>query len=59
MAHKNIAAEFLALAAAGRAREAFSRFAAPSFRHHNAHFPGDADSLMTAMDENARQFGLF
>ena len=26
------------------------------FRHHNGYFPGDADSLMTAMDENAKQF---
>lgn len=55
MTHKQIATEFLKLAAAGRAAEAFPRFASPAFRHHNAYFPGDARSLMTAMDENARQ----
>ena len=56
MSHKDIAIEFLKLAAAGRAAEAFPRLAAEGFRHHNAFFPGDARSLMTAMDENAKQF---
>src|SRR5687767_16037963 len=52
---KDIAADFLKLAASGRAREAFERYAAPDFRHHNAWFPGDGPSLMKAMDENAAQ----
>jgi predicted SnoaL-like aldol condensation-catalyzing enzyme len=56
MSHKDIATEFLKLAAAGRAAEAFPRFVGPAFRHHNAFFPGDGKSLMNAMDENARQF---
>lgn len=56
MTHKEIATEFLELAAAGRAAEAFPRFVAPAFRHHNAYFPGDSKSLMNAMDENAKQF---
>lgn len=56
MSHKDIAIDFLKLAAAGRAAEAFARYAAEGFRHHNAHFPGDAKSLMTAMDANAKQF---
>jgi predicted SnoaL-like aldol condensation-catalyzing enzyme len=56
MSQKDIATEFLALAASGRAKEAFARYASDGFRHHNGYFPGDADSLMTAMDENAKQF---
>jgi predicted SnoaL-like aldol condensation-catalyzing enzyme len=53
--HKAIATEFLKAAAAGQARAAFSKYAAPGFRHHNAYFKGDANSLAAAMDQNARQ----
>jgi predicted SnoaL-like aldol condensation-catalyzing enzyme len=52
---KEVAVSFLQLAAAGRAREAFSKHAGSGFRHHNPYFAGDAQSLMTGMDENARQ----
>lgn len=45
---------FLRAAAAGRARETAKASLAPNFRHHNPHFAGDANSLLTAMDENAR-----
>ena len=44
------------MCAAGGARDAFARYATPSFRHHNPHFAGDAASLASAMDDNARQF---
>jgi hypothetical protein len=27
----------------------------PDFRHHNPYFRGDAESLMAAMEENARK----
>lgn len=54
-AHKQTVEEFLHLAAAGKAREAFALYVGPGFKHHNVHFKGDADSLMTAMEENARQ----
>lgn len=53
--HKDAATDFLKLAASGRAREAFDRYVAPNFRHHNPWFAGDGPSLMNAMDENARQ----
>jgi len=56
MSQKDIATEFLALAASGRAKEVFARYVGAGFRHHNGYFPGDAESLMTAMDENAKQF---
>jgi predicted SnoaL-like aldol condensation-catalyzing enzyme len=52
---RDIATQFLRLAATGRAREAFERFGAPNFRHHNVWFPGDGASLMNGMDDNARQ----
>ena len=52
---KEVAVSFLQLAAAGRAREAFSKHAGSGFRHHNPYFAGDAQALMTGMDENARQ----
>jgi predicted SnoaL-like aldol condensation-catalyzing enzyme len=52
---KEAAISFLELASAGRAREAFSAYAAPGFVHHNPYFRGDADSLRAAMEENAAQ----
>ena len=52
---KEAATSFLRMAASGRAREAFARYAADRFRHHNPYFKDGADALMTAMDENARQ----
>ena len=53
--HKEVATEFLRLAASGNVRDAYSRYIAPDFKHHNPYFPGDAHSLMTAMEENAAQ----
>ena len=53
--HKAVALSFLRLAAAGKSREAFQKHVAPGFRHHNPYFRGDAEALMTAMDENAAQ----
>jgi len=52
---KAAAVEFLRLTASGNARQAYRKYAAPNFRHHNAYFKGDADSLMRAMEENAAQ----
>ena len=52
---KEIAVEFLTMAATGKVREAFERHAAPNFRHHNAYFPGDAASLRAGMEANARE----
>ena len=52
---KDSAVSFLNLCASGRGREAYAKYVGPGFRHHNPYFAGDADSLMAAMDENARQ----
>lgn len=52
---KEIATEFLVLCAKGKSREAFNSFADKNFKHHNAYFKGDAETLMLAMEENAKQ----
>ena len=52
---KQAATEFLRLAASGQVRDAYHRYISPDFRHHNPFFRGDAQSLMTAMEENAAQ----
>lgn len=53
---KDTALSFLKLAAGGKAREAFSKYAAPGCRHHNAFFAGDVDTIAKAMDDNAKMF---
>ncbi|MFC7785267.1 MULTISPECIES: nuclear transport factor 2 family protein [unclassified Rossellomorea] len=50
---KERAVSFLELVASGDVREAYESHVSPDFRHHNPHFPGDANSLMSAMEENA------
>jgi predicted SnoaL-like aldol condensation-catalyzing enzyme len=49
-----IATEFLAMAAAGKVREAYERHVADAFTHHNAWFPGDRESLLVAMEQSAQ-----
>jgi predicted SnoaL-like aldol condensation-catalyzing enzyme len=51
---KEIAREFLKLAAKGHAHEAFRLYVSKNFKHHNVHFKGDADTLMLAMEESAK-----
>ncbi|USK68468.1 nuclear transport factor 2 family protein [Peribacillus asahii] len=53
--NKEKAVSFLQLVASGRVSEAYQRHIGPGFRHHNPFFPGDADSLMLAMEESAAQ----
>ena len=56
MNNKEIAVLFLRLATIGQVRKAYKQFIHPEFRHHNAYFKGDRESLLKAMEENARQF---
>ena len=51
--HKEAALEFLRMIGSGNIREAYRRYVSPEFRHHNPYFPGDADSLMAGMEEDA------
>ena len=50
---KEAAMDFLRLVASGKVREAYRNYVGPEFRHHNAYFRSDAESLMAAMEENA------
>ncbi|RIX50213.1 nuclear transport factor 2 family protein [Paenibacillus nanensis] len=50
---KENAVSFLQMVASGEVREAYRKYMAPDLVHHNAFFPGDAVSLMLAMEENA------
>lgn len=54
MTRKEIAENFLKLAASGHPHEAFRLYVGENFKHHNVHFKGDADTLMLAMEESAR-----
>ncbi|MGM0845613.1 MAG: DUF1835 domain-containing protein [Bacillota bacterium] len=47
------AVSFLKLIISNKVQEAFQKHAAPELFHHNPYFPGDAHSLMSAMEENA------
>jgi predicted SnoaL-like aldol condensation-catalyzing enzyme len=53
---KETAIDFLRLTACGQVDDAFARYAAPGFRHHNPHFAADSASLQAAMKENAGRF---
>lgn len=53
MDNAEIATTFLQLCARGDVREAYDRFVAPGFVHHNAWFPGDRESLLVAMQASA------
>jgi predicted SnoaL-like aldol condensation-catalyzing enzyme len=55
ISHKEAATDFLRLAASGKVREAYRKYVATDFRHHNAFFRGDAESLMKGMEENAAE----
>lgn len=56
MSKKHIAESFLKLASSGKAREAYEKYVHPDFKHHNAYFKGDRESLLKGMEENAKQF---
>jgi predicted SnoaL-like aldol condensation-catalyzing enzyme len=53
---KETATAFLRLTAQGQVDDAFARYAAPGFRHHNPYFAADVATLQAAMKENAARF---
>lgn len=55
MTKKEIAQDFLKLAAKGQSRKAFELYVADNFKHHDAYFKGDGQTLITAMEENAKK----
>ena len=56
MKRKDIAKEFLRLAAGGKVREAYEKYVHTDFRHHNPYFRGDRESLLLGMEESAVMF---
>lgn len=52
--HAAIAEHFLSLCAGGQVRDAYARYVADDFRHHNAWFPGDRESLLRGMEQSAQ-----
>lgn len=55
MTKKEVAQDFLKLASKGQSREAFELYVSENFKHHNVWFKGDGQTLMTAMEENAKE----
>lgn len=54
MTRKEIAETFLKLASSGKVREAFAWHVHSKFRHHNAYFKADRESLMRGMERSAK-----
>ncbi len=52
---KEAAIEFLQLCSGGKVKEAYEKFTAENFIHHNPYFKGDKQSLLTAMQESANE----
>ncbi len=55
ISNKEAAASFLHLASSGKVKEAYQTYVGSNFRHHNPYFPGNAEALRAAMEENATQ----
>lgn len=55
MNKKEIAIEFLKMASAGEVQEAYNKFIHSDFKHHNAYFKGDRETLMKEMEKNCRE----
>jgi predicted SnoaL-like aldol condensation-catalyzing enzyme len=55
LSNKEKAKSFLNLAASGKVREAYDKYVALPFIHHNQYFKGDRKSLMIAMEENHKK----
>jgi len=51
---KEMAQHFLKLSSEGKSREAFKLYVGQDFKHHNVYFKGDANTLMIAIEEDAK-----
>ena len=47
---------FLSMVTSGKIAEAYKKYVAPSFKHHNPYYPGDRESLQKGMEENEVKF---
>jgi predicted SnoaL-like aldol condensation-catalyzing enzyme len=55
MTRKEIATQFLRLAASGKVNETYEKYMHKDFFHHNPYFPGDRESLRKGMEESAKE----
>jgi|SRR5690606_13526291 len=55
MSKKQIAQDFILRCAKGNSREAFGLYVGKNFKHHNAYFKGDGNTLMLTMEESHKQ----
>lgn len=55
MSNKESAIAFLKMAGSGDVQNAYAKFIAPNFIHHNQYFKGDRQSLLVAMEEAHRK----
>jgi len=53
---KQDAVSFLTLATSGKVEDAYHKYISPNFRHHNAYFADDAESLKAGMAQAHKQF---
>jgi predicted SnoaL-like aldol condensation-catalyzing enzyme len=51
---RKAAESFLKMAGMGNVDDAYQKYVAPSFIHHNQYFKGDRQSLLTAMQEASK-----
>ena len=49
-----IATDFLTMCATGHVRKAYDQYVSNNFRHHNAYFPEDRESLLLGMEQSAK-----
>lgn len=56
MNRKDVVASFFNCAVSGQIRVAYDKFVSPNFRHHNAYYKGDRESLLVGMEENHARF---
>lgn len=54
--NKGSAVAFLKMVVAKNIREAYDKFIAPDFIHHNQYFKSDRESLLVAMEQAHRKF---
>lgn len=55
MTNKEIAQNFLKLASSGQPRKAFELYISEDFKHHNAYYKGDRETLMLGMEESHKE----
>jgi predicted SnoaL-like aldol condensation-catalyzing enzyme len=56
MTRKEIALAFLQAATSGNVRDAYEKYVAHAFTHHNPYFPSDRESLLKGMEESGERF---